>query len=50
MTITILKENVEYPEFNLENPNGLNKDFIYLNAQKWIIISIAFFNQNRVLF
>ena len=33
MKITILKENVEYPEFHLDNPNGLTKGY-YLSKCK----------------
>ena len=33
MTVTILKENVEYPEYHLDNPNGLTKGY-YLSKCK----------------
>ena len=40
MTVTILKENVEYPEYHLDNPNGLTKGY-YLSKCKEDVLYLS---------
>ena len=40
MVVTILSENVKYPEFELNNPNGLNKGFYLSKCKSEILFQL----------